>query len=56
MASKMISACCLDECIMLKMKLECDSGGDSSLWIGNPSIMLMPDKCIYKKARGLCRE
>ena len=44
------------ECIMLKMKSECASGSDSSLWIGNPSIMLMPDKCIYKKARGLCHD
>ena len=56
LASQMISACCLDDWIMLKMKSECALGSDSSLLIGNPSIMLMPDKCIYKKARGLCRE
>ena len=30
LASQMISACCLDECIMLKMKSECSSGSDSS--------------------------
>ena len=28
---------------MLKMKSECALGSDSSLLIGNPSIMLMPE-------------